>query len=196
MTLTVIPYRRTSMSTKDNQERTEAEVRAAVAADLAAYAEAARERSQRYAAELSPESLFANSMVVGAYERAAAIARDPRKNVHCSNCGDTRGGPFGHEIGECTWVAPDMNAPWPAARPWTWSLPPEPGPEVTRLRVQPREWFALPPDVPAFATRTELHPDNRWSVERNGRSMGLWTWPRLLEFFTDITDATQETTHG
>lgn len=26
-----------------------------------------------------------------------------RRNVHCSNCGDERGGPFGHEISECQW---------------------------------------------------------------------------------------------
>lgn len=24
-----------------------------------------------------------------------------RRNVHCSNCGDERGGPFGHESSEC-----------------------------------------------------------------------------------------------
>jgi hypothetical protein len=24
-----------------------------------------------------------------------------RRNPHCSNCGDERGGPFGHEISEC-----------------------------------------------------------------------------------------------
>lgn len=24
-----------------------------------------------------------------------------RVNPHCSNCGDERGGPFGHEISEC-----------------------------------------------------------------------------------------------
>jgi hypothetical protein len=24
-----------------------------------------------------------------------------RRNTHCSNCGDERGGPFGHEISEC-----------------------------------------------------------------------------------------------
>jgi hypothetical protein len=24
-----------------------------------------------------------------------------RRNPHCSNCGDLRGGPFGHEISEC-----------------------------------------------------------------------------------------------
>ena len=24
-----------------------------------------------------------------------------RRNVHCSNCGDERGGPFGHETSEC-----------------------------------------------------------------------------------------------
>lgn len=27
---------------------------------------------------------------------------DGRRNVHCSNCGDTRGGPVGHETSECT----------------------------------------------------------------------------------------------
>jgi len=26
-----------------------------------------------------------------------------RRNPHCSNCGDERGGPFGHEISECTY---------------------------------------------------------------------------------------------
>ena len=26
-----------------------------------------------------------------------------RRNVHCSNCGDERGGPFGHETSECQW---------------------------------------------------------------------------------------------
>lgn len=26
-----------------------------------------------------------------------------RRNVHCSNCGDERGGPFGHEISECAY---------------------------------------------------------------------------------------------
>lgn len=26
-----------------------------------------------------------------------------RRNVHCSNCGDERGGPFGHETAECQW---------------------------------------------------------------------------------------------
>jgi hypothetical protein len=26
-----------------------------------------------------------------------------RRNTHCSNCGDERGGPFGHEISECRW---------------------------------------------------------------------------------------------
>ncbi|MET0416035.1 MAG: hypothetical protein ABW022_08445 [Actinoplanes sp.] len=32
-----------------------------------------------------------------------AMGRHP--NPHCSNCGDTRGGPFGHEAYECTWKA-------------------------------------------------------------------------------------------
>lgn len=26
-----------------------------------------------------------------------------RRNPHCSNCGDERGGPIGHEISECTY---------------------------------------------------------------------------------------------
>lgn len=26
-----------------------------------------------------------------------------RRNPHCSNCGDERGGYFGHEISECRW---------------------------------------------------------------------------------------------
>jgi hypothetical protein len=26
------------------------------------------------------------------------------RNPHCSNCGDTRGGPIGHEASECTWA--------------------------------------------------------------------------------------------
>lgn len=26
-----------------------------------------------------------------------------RRNPHCSNCGDLRGGPFGHETSECTY---------------------------------------------------------------------------------------------
>lgn len=28
-----------------------------------------------------------------------------RTNPHCSNCGDERGGPFGHEISECKYVS-------------------------------------------------------------------------------------------
>lgn len=28
--------------------------------------------------------------------------RPNRRNPHCSNCGDLRGGPLGHEISECT----------------------------------------------------------------------------------------------
>lgn len=27
-----------------------------------------------------------------------------RRNPHCSNCGDLRGGAYGHEAYECTWV--------------------------------------------------------------------------------------------
>jgi hypothetical protein len=25
------------------------------------------------------------------------------ENIYCSRCGDTRGGPYGHETNECTW---------------------------------------------------------------------------------------------
>ena len=43
----------------------------------------------------------------GALRRIAdqldAIPIPARRNVHCSNCGDTRGGPVGHETSECTW---------------------------------------------------------------------------------------------
>lgn len=28
-----------------------------------------------------------------------------RRNLHCSNCGDDRGGAYGHEAYECTWGA-------------------------------------------------------------------------------------------
>jgi len=28
---------------------------------------------------------------------------DARRNSHCSNCGDLRGGPMGHEASECRW---------------------------------------------------------------------------------------------
>lgn len=28
---------------------------------------------------------------------------EARRNPHCSNCGDTRGGPVRHEAHECTW---------------------------------------------------------------------------------------------
>lgn len=29
------------------------------------------------------------------------------RNIYCSRCGDTRGGPYGHESNECTWNRPD-----------------------------------------------------------------------------------------
>lgn len=32
-----------------------------------------------------------------------AMGRHP--NPHCGNCGDTRGGAYGHETDECTWRA-------------------------------------------------------------------------------------------
>lgn len=33
-----------------------------------------------------------------------------RRNPHCSNCGDERGGPFGHEISECRYRSDMTNA--------------------------------------------------------------------------------------
>lgn len=33
------------------------------------------------------------------------------RNAHCSNCGDTRGGPAGHEISECTHRRPPLSTP-------------------------------------------------------------------------------------
>ena len=30
---------------------------------------------------------------------------DVRRNPHCTNCGDLRGGPMGHETSECRWRA-------------------------------------------------------------------------------------------
>ena len=48
-----------------------------------------------------------------------------RRNPHCSNCGDERGGPFGHEISECRYrpgmTAEELAATMPpdkAARYW------------------------------------------------------------------------------
>lgn len=34
-----------------------------------------------------------------------------RRNVHCSSCGDTRGGPVGHETSECTYQRPPTSTP-------------------------------------------------------------------------------------
>jgi hypothetical protein len=31
---------------------------------------------------------------------------EPTPNPYCSNCGDTRGGPYGHETNECRWNNP------------------------------------------------------------------------------------------
>lgn len=42
-----------------------------------------------------------------------------RRNVHCSNCGDERGGPLGHEISECLYRS-GMTVPELAA-----TMPPE-----------------------------------------------------------------------
>jgi hypothetical protein len=82
----------------------EAEVRALVAAELTAFADVRRAAAYRYAHELDICARRSNDAVTNAYYTAAAIARDGnRRNVHCAKCGDTKGGPFGHETSECTW---------------------------------------------------------------------------------------------
>jgi hypothetical protein len=47
-------------------------------------------------------------VVEGAWTCPAHLPADRapwhRRNPHCSSCGDTRGGPFGHEAYECTWT--------------------------------------------------------------------------------------------
>lgn len=35
-----------------------------------------------------------------------AMSRHP--NPHCAECGDTRGGPYGHEAHECTWTGVEV----------------------------------------------------------------------------------------
>jgi hypothetical protein len=42
-----------------------------------------------------------------------------RPNTHCTNCGDERGGPFGHETSECAYQ-PGMTVPQLAA-----TMPPD-----------------------------------------------------------------------
>jgi hypothetical protein len=39
------------------------------------------------------------------HRKALPGAMGRRANPHCSNCGDTRGGVYGHEAYECTWEA-------------------------------------------------------------------------------------------
>ena len=39
-------------------------------------------------------------------KRVPAPKAETRRNPHCANCGDLRGGPMGHETSECTWKAP------------------------------------------------------------------------------------------
>jgi hypothetical protein len=41
-----------------------------------------------------------------AERQALPGAMGRRRNPHCSNCGDDRGGPYGHEAFECGWVEP------------------------------------------------------------------------------------------
>lgn len=61
-------------------------VRAATLVSIPAFAETSR-----------PLELIADT-------EPALVAESGRTiNTHCVNCGDTRGGPVGHEISECTW---------------------------------------------------------------------------------------------
>ena len=39
-----------------------------------------------------------------AERRGLPAAMGRRANPHCTTCGDTRGGPYGHEAYECTWA--------------------------------------------------------------------------------------------
>lgn len=74
--------------------------------DIETFAAQALAQAMRVADQMTGCANRHNLAIIEAYRRAAAIARDPRRNTHCSNCGDTRGGPFGHEISECTWLPP------------------------------------------------------------------------------------------
>ncbi|WIM97823.1 hypothetical protein ACTOB_001377 [Actinoplanes oblitus] len=47
------------------------------------------------------ESTAANLLAASVAARSGD-GRHGRRNPHCSNCGDERGGPVGHEISECT----------------------------------------------------------------------------------------------
>lgn len=88
----------------------------------AAYAARERERAtaalDRYMSEKYPRlSMTASQMmdVFGAFRAGYAASEEHHKshygmqpgprdrNVHCSICGDTRGGPIGHETSECTY---------------------------------------------------------------------------------------------
>jgi hypothetical protein len=74
------------------------------ARDIEVFGERARGRAQQYAGELSICSRRSNDAVVDTYMKSASLARSGDvRNVQCSNCRDTRGGPIGHETGECTW---------------------------------------------------------------------------------------------
>lgn len=99
--------------------------------DLTAWLDQLAARLPQYNSELSVCTRRANAQVLGAYERAATIARSGLdRNPHCSNCGDTRGGPRGHETSECTW---DM---------WRWP-----------------DLLAVPRDAPATEESTEERCD-------------------------------------
>jgi hypothetical protein len=75
--------------------------------------------------------------------------------------------------------------------PQTWSLPPEPGPEVTRVSgVHPRLGDGV-------ATRQGGSSDYHWGLEIAGHTLAPMSWGQLLVYFgTALSDATQETTHG
>lgn len=81
-----------------------AEGRRQAADDITEWLRQVEPSAVKYAPESPICTRQANAAVLGGYERAAVIARDGlRRNTHCSNCGDSRGGPFGHETSECTW---------------------------------------------------------------------------------------------
>lgn len=80
--------------------------REAAAVDLEQYAAIRQAAAERYASQLNECANKHNYAIVESYRQAASIARvGDVRNVHCSSCGNTRGGPMGHETSECTWRA-------------------------------------------------------------------------------------------
>lgn len=85
---------------------TETHVRQQIAEQLTQFADARREASVRFAAELDICARRSNDRVVNAYYTAADIARTGslrNTNDACTWCRNTRGGPVGHTTVECMW---------------------------------------------------------------------------------------------